>query len=647
MKKGKNFKGQLFIIMLSGIMSVFSATFAQNSPWAQKADMPTGRHSFGACVVDWKIYAAGGRYTGNLLTEYDPATDTWATKANMPTSRMALAAAAANGKVYAMGGVMAAYQPAVHAMQEYDPVTDTWTRKEDMPTARLGLGASVVDGKIYAIGGMTSGSDFWSGMQSAVEVYDPLTDTWSTGADMPTARLWFTTSVVDGKIYAIGGALLSTEPLATVEMYDPQTDTWKIKTPMPTARTAHAAAVIDGMIYIFGGGTHSGNNFYEVEVYDPETDTWTKRADMPELKSFYSANTIGEKIYLFGGIPNFANPHLHGAETVYSYDPSRDLAGLISQFNINKCFMEAGSDSVCITVKLNDPTGVTLSADIQAPDQVAVETLELVDDGNHNDGNAGDSLYANKWFVSPTEEQIYFVDLEITKGDTEPVVQRMDNVAAFTTIGPILFENYTFSASDTEPNPGDKLNIKFTLKNESESATATDIKARLISLNEFVTVSTDIYKSIKNIAANASAVSSYYSIEISDDCPVGTEIQFLLDITSNDISFWTDTFSITVEQLETMINENENIPIQFYLDQNYPNPFNPVTTIHFSVPVRYFVSLKVYDCLGQLIRTLISGITNPGTYAVEFDAQAFPSGLYFYTLQAGNRISTKKMMLVK
>ena len=88
-------------------------------------------------------------------------------------------------------------------------------------------------------------------------------------------------------------------------------------------------------------------------------------------------------------------------------------------------------------------------------------------------------------------------------------------------------------------------------------------------------------------------------------------------------------------------------PDRFDLSQNYPNPFNPVTTIYYSIPVRDFISLKVYDCLGQQIKTLINGFTNPGTYAVDFDARAFPSGLYFYTLQEGDRISTRKMILMK
>jgi len=79
---------------------------------------------------------------------------------------------------------------------------DTWTTKADMPTARWGLSTSVVNGKIYAIGGQYE--TYFSAF-STVEVYDPATDTWSRAASMPTERVGLATSVVNGRIYAIGG----------------------------------------------------------------------------------------------------------------------------------------------------------------------------------------------------------------------------------------------------------------------------------------------------------------------------------------------------------------------------------------------------------------------------------------------------------
>jgi N-acetylneuraminic acid mutarotase len=81
---------------------------------------------------------------------------------------------------------------------------DTWTTKGDMPTARFSLSTSMVNGKIYAIGGDLRGRGAPLST-STVEEYDPATDTWTARADMPTARWGLSASVVNGKIYAIGG----------------------------------------------------------------------------------------------------------------------------------------------------------------------------------------------------------------------------------------------------------------------------------------------------------------------------------------------------------------------------------------------------------------------------------------------------------
>ncbi|MCH8118188.1 MAG: hypothetical protein IIC00_00500 [Planctomycetes bacterium] len=189
----------------------------------------------------------------------------------------------------------------------------TWTRKADMPTARNWLSTSVVDGKIYAIGGMTvyRGTDL-----ATVEVYDPVTDTWTPKADMPTPRGWLATSAVNGKIYAIGGGSSDNK----VEEYDPATDTWTEKADMPTPRGALATSVVNGKIYAIGGGP-SGVTLATVEEYDPATDTWTKKADMPTARKVVSASVVNGKIYAVGGQTSNAWPAFPSVE---EYDPVTD-----------------------------------------------------------------------------------------------------------------------------------------------------------------------------------------------------------------------------------------------------------------------------------------------------------------------------------
>ena len=125
----------------------------------------------------------------------------------------------------------------------------SWTKKADMPTTRTGFSTSVVNGIIYAIGGSSDGRR----TLSTVEAYDPATDIWTEKADMPTPRWGLSTSVVNGKIYAIGGA--GGPSLSTVEAYDPATDTWtREPDDMPTPRGSLSTSAVDGRIYAIGGG---------------------------------------------------------------------------------------------------------------------------------------------------------------------------------------------------------------------------------------------------------------------------------------------------------------------------------------------------------------------------------------------------------
>lgn len=89
------------------------------------------------------------------------------------------------------------------------------------------------------------------------------------------------------------------------------------------------------------------------------------------------------------------------------------------------------------------------------------------------------------------------------------------------------------------------------------------------------------------------------------------------------------------------------IPKKYSLSQNYPNPFNPVTNIAFDIPKNSNVKLIVYDLLGQEITVLINEEMKPGSYNVDWDASAYPSGVYFYKLIAGDYTESKKMVLVK
>ena len=191
-----------------------------------------------------------------------------------------------------------------------------WTKRSDIPAARYGHSSSVVNGKIYVIGGTTDWQDI---ALSTVEEYDPLTDTWTRKHEMPTARWALSTSVVDGKIYAIGGTK-GEKLISTVEMYDPAIDKWAKKSDMPIERASFATSAVNGKIYAFGGFNYIKDGVTVtsiVEEYDPIMDRWIIKNDMPIARANLCSITLRDKIYVIGGM----NENCEYLTLVEEYDP--------------------------------------------------------------------------------------------------------------------------------------------------------------------------------------------------------------------------------------------------------------------------------------------------------------------------------------
>jgi hypothetical protein len=119
----------------------------------------------------------------------------------------------------------------------------------------------------------------------------------------------------------------------------------------------------------------------------------------------------------------------------------------------------------------------------------------------------------------------------------------------------------------------------------------------------------------------------------------------------NGVVYGDTTFPVGITKISS------EIPEEFNLFQNYPNPFNPTTKIRFEIPLRrgldgtdgdrQGVFLKVYDELGREIQTLVNENLSPGTYEIDWDGTNYPSGVYYYTISAGDYFETKKMVLLR
>ena len=251
--------------------------------------------------------------------------DSWVPKASMNHTRAYLGVAVVNDKIYAIGGDEGSEtgncmtgtsmtNNAVNYTEEYDTELNVWTEKAAMPTARAHFGTAVYQNKIYCIGGYNGATVFigpenWNWKTEyydvgANEVYDPIANTWTTMASLPTPRFAAATNIVDGIIYVIGGHTMTNlyETYNITEAYDPQSNSWTTRSRAPLPVSTSASAVIDNKIYVLGQNPNaSWQN--TLEVYDPETDSWTIGDKAPVSHSATAVATSGvnapKSIYFF------------------------------------------------------------------------------------------------------------------------------------------------------------------------------------------------------------------------------------------------------------------------------------------------------------------------------------------------------------
>ena len=272
-------------------------------------------------------------------------------------------------------------------------VAARWERIEDMPTPRWGLSSSVVDGRIYVFGGAKSGKPFpqWhpSGYLASVEVYDPATDTWEKKDDMSAAKAWLSTSVVNGKIYVIGGGTTTEIVPPTVEEYNPATDTWTQKTDMPEPTTGLSTCVVHGKIYAIGGISEDMNSTPSMFEYDPAADTWIQKSDMPAPRNMLAACAMNGKIYAIGG--QIPTELFFGLSSVFEYDPTTDTWTwksnmLEPRMALGACAVNGkiyavggASNAALSTVEIYDPQADTWTKGVDLPSALTHMALGVVD----------------------------------------------------------------------------------------------------------------------------------------------------------------------------------------------------------------------------------------------------------------------------
>lgn len=269
--------------------------------WVARANMPVTQREVCGGVIDGKFYVVADGYTA----VYDPELDVWndALPPILTNRDNSGVACALDGKLYVMGGMGVDGPPLPFDPQDinemYNPVTNAWSTMQPMPTPMFDGAVAAVDGKIYRIN------------SAATEAYVPALDdgpggqdAWATMETAPSSiGEFFDAAVVDGKIYIFGGNLSASL------VYDPAKDdgpggesAWSSVAAIPTGRNWPRATSLHGKVHVLAGQPLTGGTTDAHDIYDPVTNTWSEGAPNQVQRFSFAAGVIDNSIYMAGGL---------------------------------------------------------------------------------------------------------------------------------------------------------------------------------------------------------------------------------------------------------------------------------------------------------------------------------------------------------
>src|SRR5215472_1208044 len=302
-----------FLIILAVFMATLLSAQARHAKatWTALAPVPSPTEGMTIGGVGQVIIGAYGfssplAANTNQTRLYNITSNTWSAGAAAPLparSDAAYGETTHGGFLYVIGGGNSG--TALSDVERYDPVLDSWTTLAPMPTARAGAAAAVIDDGIFVIGGRLSTSGPCSGgpYVGTVEKYDVDTGTWSTVAPLPSPRSDLAAVAHGGKVFVFGGCTgTASAPNVTneVDMYDPETNTWTTLAPMPTPRASLVVGHSGNLVYAIGG-TNGVSALNVNEVYDFSGNSWSTNTPMPTARHEVGVNSHGGRVYVVGG----------------------------------------------------------------------------------------------------------------------------------------------------------------------------------------------------------------------------------------------------------------------------------------------------------------------------------------------------------
>ena len=611
------------------------------------------------------VFIIGGEANLTDVRRYNVNTDTWSTVAPLPSGRDRGASARLKDSLYMIGGANTSTTYS-NTLYRYDINGNSWSSKANIPqNIGWGKAAGYQDSLIYLVGGYNG-----SATLSTVYVYNCISDTWRTCTSLPAVRFGGAMAIVgDTIVYAAGvdgAAIVNTTYRGVINQSDRSMITWTTGAPMP-APVSTGMFRIDGHTWgnrgmiLTGGSTAVA--FSSVSnvclIYSPGADSWTQEANKPTP---WTAGQSGVVKYSngiwklvcasgYGGSSQIAQTEIF-TDTLSAPPGGNTTLVLTHDTTITggaKRLADKDSLFAYLPQQVSGYDYMTFDTNTVLPSLTGYKTI-IIQETSFDaitcrwlGQNAKDQLKA--WLGSGTpadKKALLMMGADLGYNYSRTASNGDDTVFSHQMGGYVFRVDNGMNSSPYQTmgvgiDVGQTRNMTSTPAGNGYYPDGCSPNNGAVSLYKYRTQT-----AADTLGAVARNTSGYVFASLFQDPRYFTDGDFKPVLEALIGYLVSNGATITGHQ-----NISTIVPDKFVLSQNYPNPFNPSTKINFSIPKAGFVTLKVYDMLGREVKTLVSDQLTAGEYVSEFDGALLSSGTYFYRIQAGDFVETKRMVLVK
>jgi N-acetylneuraminic acid mutarotase len=643
-------------------------------------------------VVGGSFTSAGG-VSANYVARFNTQTNTWSTLgtgSSNGVNGVVSALAVVGNEVVVGGAFISAGGVFANRVARFNTQTNTWSS--------LGTGSSNgVNGEVRALAVVgnevvVGGGFIFAGGVSAnyVARFNTQTNTWSTlgtGSSNGVNGVVSALAVVGNEVF-VGGAFISAGGVSAnnVARFNTQTNTWSslgMFSSNGVNGEVRALAVVGNEVFVGGRFTSAGGvSANYVARFNTQTNTWSTLGTGSSNgvnNPVYALAVVGNEVVVGGLFISAGGVFANNVARFNTLTNTWSTLGTGSSNGVNSTVtaLAVVGDEVVVGGTFTQAGGV--SANYVARFNTLTNTWSTLGTGSSNGVSSGvtalavvgNEVYVGGFFTSAGGVSANRVARFNTQTNTWSTLGTGSSngvsgggVTALAVVGNEVFVGGAFiSAGGVSANGVARFNTQTntwsSLGTGSSNGVNSTVTALAVVGNEVVVggvftsaggvsanrvarfnTQTNTWSSLGTGSSNGVNNQVYALAVVGNEVFVGGEFTLAGGIASTFIARWNSGTS-RVEQL------SPTAPKTFLLEQNYPNPFNPSTTIRYQLPVASEVKLEVYDVLGKKIATVVNERQSAGAYQVVWNASGLSSGTYFYRLQAGTFVETKKMIMVK